>query len=93
MPVMMDTRTEVTCEVISSSYANITWYHNGQLISHKKKYNVKVDRKTCDQTLKIKHAGANDNGNYTCVVVNSVGEETKTCPLVVKGEKYAMMMI
>ena len=89
----MDTRTEITCEVISSSYANITWYHNGQLISHKKKYNVTADRKTCDQTLKIKYAGANDNGNYTCVVVNSVGEETKTCPLVVKGEKYAMMMI
>lgn len=93
MPVMMDTRTEITCEVISSSYANITWYHNGQLISHKKKYNVKADRKTCDQTLKIKHAGANDNGNYTCVVVNSVGEETKTCSFVVKGEKNAMMMI
>ena len=51
------------------------------------------DRKTCNQTLKIKHAGANDNGNYTCVVVNSVGEKTKTCSLEVKGEKYAMMMI
>ena len=53
------------------------------------------DRKTCNQTLKIKHAGANDNGNYTCVVVNSVGEVKKTChsPLIVKGEKYAMMMI
>ena len=93
MPVMMDTRTEITCEVISSSYANITWYHNGQLISHKKKYNVKADRKTCDQTLKIKHAGTNDNGHYTCVVVNSVGEVKKTCPLVVIGEKYVMMMI
>ena len=92
---MIDTRTEITCEVISSSYANITWYHNGQLISHKKKhkYNVKVDRKTCDQTLKIKHAGAKDNGKYTCVVVNSVGEVNKTCSLVVKGEKYAMMTI
>ena len=90
---MMDTRTEVTCEVISSSYANITWYHNGQLISHKKKYNVTANRKTCDQTLKIKHAGTNDNGHYTCVVVNSVGEVKKTCPLVVIGEKYAMMMI
>ena len=91
----MDTRTEITCEVISSSYANITWYHNGQLISHKKKHNnyVKADRKTCDQTLKIKHAGTNDNGHYTCVVVNGDGEVNKTCRLVVEGEKYAMMMI
>ena len=90
----MDTRAEVTCEVISSSYANITWYHNGQLISHKKKHksHIKADRKTCNQTLKIKRAGTNDNGNYTCVVVNSVGEVKKTCPLVVKGEKYAMMI-
>ena len=83
LAVPMDTRTEIICDVTSSSFALIKWFYNEQAIS---KSSAKVDTRSCNQTLKIKHAKTSDGGNYTCQVSNSHGSVTKSCRLKVKGK-------
>ena len=84
--IKLDAHTEIACEVLSKTFAKITWFHNGQPISKQGKRHVKVDRKSCHQTLKIKFAKTNDGGNYTCQVANAMGKVTKACVLDVKGK-------
>lgn len=86
LPVKMDAHTEIVCDVISSTFAKITWFHNGQLISDQHRSHVMVDWKTCNQTLKIKFAKNSDRGKYTCQVANTDGIVNKTCLLDVKGK-------
>lgn len=86
LPVKTDARTEIACEVLSKTFAKITWFHNGQPISEQRKSHVTVDRKSCYQTLKIKFVKTSDGGNYTCKVANSNGTVNKTCGLDVKGK-------
>ena len=80
---VMDTRTELTCNVMSSTFATIKWFYNGQAIT---KRHVTVDIRSCNQTLKIKYAKTTDGGNYTCQVTNSEGSVTTSCLLEVKGK-------
>ncbi|KAL9957863.1 hypothetical protein ACROYT_G034813 [Oculina patagonica] len=87
LPVKMDGRTEIVCEVLSGTFAKITWFHNGQPISDQIKSHVTVDWKTCNQTLKIKFAKTSDRGKYTCQVANTVGTVNKTCALDVKADR------
>lgn len=86
LPVKTDAHTEIACEVLSKTFAKITWFHNGQPISEQRKSHVTVDRKSCYQTLKIKFVKTSDGGNYTCKVANSNGTVNKTCALDVKGK-------
>ena len=86
LPVKMDEHTEIACEVLSKTFAKITWFHNAQPISEQRTSHVRVDRKSCDQTLKIKFAMTSDGGNYTCQVANAVATVKKTCFLHVKGK-------
>jgi len=84
--IKLDAHTEIACEVLSKTFAKITWFHNGQPISRQKKRHVKVDRKSCHQTLKIKFATSKDGGKYMCQVTNAKGQVNKTCVLNVKGK-------
>ena len=86
VPVKTDWYTEITCEVLSKTFAKIIWFHNGKPISEQKKSHVKVDRESCNQTLKIRFARTSDGGNYTCQVANANGNVNKTCFLDVKGK-------
>ena len=83
--VYLDANVQIECGVISSTYANITWLHNGKSLSEKKKSLVKIDRLSCGQTLKIKFAGRDDRGKYTCAATNKFGTVNKTCSLNVTG--------
>ncbi|XP_020626105.1 contactin-4-like isoform X3 [Orbicella faveolata] len=85
LPIKMDAHTEIACEVLSKTFANITWFHNRQPISKQRKSHVTVDRKSCYQTLKIKFVTTSDGGNYTCQVANANGNVNKTCVLDVKA--------
>ena len=78
--VYLDANVQIECGVISTTYANITWLHNGKSLSEKKK-----SRLSCGQTLKIKYAGREDGGKYTCVATNKFGTVNKTCSLNVRG--------
>ena len=84
--VHLDANVQIECEVISSTYANITWFHNGKSLSEKNKSFVKIDRLSCGQTLKIKFAGREDRGQYTCAATNKFGTVNKTCSLDVRGK-------
>ena len=83
--VYLDANVQIECGVISSTYANITWLHNGKSLSEKKKSFVKINRLSCGQTLKIKFAGREDGGKYTCVATNKFGTVNKTCSLNFRG--------
>ena len=86
LPIKTDAHAEITCEVLSKTFDKITWFHNGQLISKQGKSHVKVNKKSCHQTLKIKFAKTSDAGNYTCQVANASRKVNKTCVLDVKGK-------
>lgn len=88
VPVTMDARTELECEVTSSTFAKIAWFYNGRPLSDGDPYksHLTVDGKSCNQTLKINFAKTRDSGNYTCHVANTNGSTTKTCLLEVKGK-------
>jgi len=87
MAVKMDVRTEITCKVISNTFASIAWFFNGRPITGPLKNHVTADTLTCNQTLKIKFAKLSDGGNYTCRVANRDGNTTKACFLQVEADK------
>ena len=93
LSVKTDAHTEISCQVLSKTFAKITWFHNGHPISNQRKSHVTVDRKSCDQTLKIKFAKTSDGGHYTCQVANSNGTINKTCVLDVQGKSALFELI
>ena len=86
LPIKRDAHTAIACKVLSKTSAKITWFHNAQPISEQKWSHVRVDRKSCGQTLKITFAKTSDSGNYTCQVANANATVNKTCVLDVKGK-------
>lgn len=82
--IKTDSHTSITCKVLSKSFDKITWFHNAKPISEQKESHMRVDRKSCNQTLNIKNAMTRDGGNYTCQVVNANATVHKTCFLDVK---------
>lgn len=85
LPIKTDAHTAIACKVLSKTFAKITWFHNAQAISEQRKSHVRADRKSCEQTLKIKFAMTSDGGNYTCQVANANATVNKTCFLDVKA--------
>lgn len=83
--VQRDATVEISCEVMSKTFAVIAWFYNGQQTKQLGKTHVKIDNLSCQQKLKIKHAMTTDSGNYTCTVTNDTSTITKTCHLEVKG--------
>ena len=73
---------EITCAVMSRSFALIAWLYNGEPID---KPHVNTESLSCHQKLKIKYAMTSDSGNYTCQVTNTNGSVTNACLLKVKG--------
>ncbi|XP_068752501.1 hemicentin-1-like isoform X3 [Montipora capricornis] len=81
--VETDMTVEITCAVMSRSFALIAWLYNGEPIDNPF---LKTESLTCHQKLKIKYAMTSDSGNYTCQVTNTNGSVTKACLLKVKGK-------
>lgn len=82
--VHLDAHVQIECEVISGTFANITWFHNGTSLSELKKSFVTIDKRSCGQTLKIRYASSHDEGKYTCAATNKFGTVNKTCSLHIK---------
>ncbi|XP_015761307.1 PREDICTED: fibroblast growth factor receptor 2-like isoform X2 [Acropora digitifera] len=85
--VKRDATAEISCKVMSKTFAVISWFYNGQPIKQLGKSHLKIDSLSCQQRLKIKFAMSSDSGNYTCTVTNTNSTITKTCHLVVKASK------
>ncbi|XP_074627643.1 uncharacterized protein LOC141885709 isoform X3 [Acropora palmata] len=85
--VKRDATAEISCKVMSKTFAVISWFYNGQPIKQLGKSHLKIDSLSCQQILKIKFAMSSDGGNYTCTVTNINSTITKTCHLVVKASK------
>ncbi|XP_044183175.1 peroxidasin homolog pxn-1-like isoform X2 [Acropora millepora] len=85
--VKIDATVEISCEVMSKTFAVISWFYNGEQIKQLENTHAKSDSLSCQQKLKIKYAMSKNSGNYTCTVTNINSTITKTCPLVVKASK------
>ena len=61
------------------------WAKNGQQIKSSPNVNNKIENSELSSTFIIKKVEKGDSANYTCTVTNSVGSDSQTVNLLVKG--------
>jgi hypothetical protein len=66
------------------------WSKNGKSIKPNPEVNYKIDNFDRFSTLTIAKIDRNDSGNYTCVVHNSIGSDSQSVLLSVKGRNYCL---
>ncbi|KAH6921920.1 hypothetical protein HPB50_006465 [Hyalomma asiaticum] len=83
--VALGQKTIVTCVAQSGTPPlDFQWRHNGRAVPDSaSRYAKKLSERV--STMSIERLSAEDLGNYTCIVSNSVGSDTFTAPLVVEG--------
>ncbi|XP_014223021.1 protein sidekick isoform X2 [Trichogramma pretiosum] len=88
--VLLGNTAELKCEVSSDPSVNydIAWFHNNQVINPSQR--VKMHR---DGSLEIGAVRASDVGNYTCSIVSSGGNETRTARLSVIELPFAPVSV
>ena len=65
----------------------IRWFHNGQEILKSPDFDIVIDYNTSTSVLVIVEVYPEDEGEYTCVASNKIGETITTCRLTVVGKK------
>ncbi|CAB0041624.1 unnamed protein product [Trichogramma brassicae] len=88
--VLLGNTAELKCEVSNDPSVNydIAWFHNNQVINPSQR--VKMHR---DGSLEIGAVRASDVGNYTCSIVSSGGNETRTARLSVIELPFAPVSV
>jgi hypothetical protein len=62
-----------------------TWAKNGQTIKSRPDVNYKIENSEMFSTFAIRKLNRNDAANYTCTVSNSIGSDSLTVVLTIKG--------
>jgi hypothetical protein len=68
------------------------WSKNGKSIKPNPEVNYKIDNFDRFSTLTIAKIDRNDSGNYTCVVHNSIGSDSQSVLLSVKGRNELFLL-
>jgi len=61
------------------------WSKNGRTLSNTPQVNYKIENSDDFTIFTINSVERNDSGNYSCIVRNAFGEDTKSSQLIVKG--------
>jgi hypothetical protein len=64
------------------------WFKDGKSIKSNPEVNYKIDNFDRFSTLTIAKIDRNDSGNYTCVVHNSIGSDSQSVLLSIKGRNF-----
>lgn len=76
--------TELSCTVKRGTFpVNFKWLHSGDEIHSHHKYKISNSKST--SLLYIGNIQASDIGNFTCIVENSYGTDTKTENVLIEG--------
>ena len=63
---------ELRCKVDGKPFPSVSWYKNGVCIDKSKYYNIGGENEDC--VLRIEHAYLEDASEFTCKIVNSLGQ-------------------
>ncbi|GFS44503.1 titin [Nephila pilipes] len=75
---------EMLCTIKRGSLPVVfSWLHNGKIISIEKQKKVAINERSSH--FSIDHIQANDIGNYTCIVSNKYGKDSKTASVIIEG--------
>lgn len=82
-------RTAVFCTVIDGDPPfSFSWFKDGRELKEGSGFNLQEAPDGFSSTLSIPKLEANSNGNYSCRVTNSKGNDEKHSILLVKGNDY-----
>ena len=84
-------RVVMTVHFIGRPSPTITWYLNGHELKPSPDFDIIVDHKKGESALVIVEVFPEDEGEYTCIAVNEVGESITTCRLTVISKCHYMM--
>ena len=76
-------RVVLTVRFIGRPSPRITWYQNGVELKPNPDFEIFVDHTKGESTLIIVEVFPEDEGEYTCIALNEVGESITTCRLTV----------
>jgi len=62
----------------------VQWYHGSRLIRPSSKYSMQLTRDG-DCTLRVRQAGRDDVGRYSCCASNVVGQDSCSADVYVEG--------
>ena len=68
------------------------WTKNGQLIRSGPDVKYRIENSEMSSTLSIKSVERHDAGNYSCLVKNAVGTDSKLVSLTVKGNPSSILL-
>ena len=70
---------ELRCKVDGKPFPNVSWYKNGVCIDKSKYYNIGGENENC--VLRIEHAYLEDASEFTCKIVNALGQALSSAKL------------
>ena len=80
------TNFQILCSVLEGSQPLFfEWSKNGQSIKSRPDVKYRIDNLDMSSTLSIKSIDRVDAGNYSCLVKNSMGSDSQTVFLIIKG--------
>lgn len=86
-------RVELTVRFIGRPSPRITWYQNGVELKPNPDFEIYVDHTKGESTLIIVEVFPEDEGEYTCIAINEVGESITTCKITVVSKCLALTKI
>jgi hypothetical protein len=66
------------------------WLKNGHSIKANPDVNYKIENFDRYSTFTISEIDRNDSGNYTCIVHNSIGSDSQSTLLSIKGSNFVI---
>lgn len=86
-------RVELTVHFQGRPSPRIRWFHNGQEVLKSPDFDIIIDYNTGTSVLVIVEVYPEDEGEYTCVASNRLGETITTCRLTVVGKQIFLHVI
>ena len=80
------TKLNIVCSVQKGSTPLFfTWFKNGQIVKSSPNVNFKIENSDSISMFTIENLQRSDQGNYTCSVKNTIGSDSQTTILSIKG--------
>ncbi len=85
------TSVSFSCVAESNPSSNISWIHHGLIIENNGNFTIKTiytytSYTVSNSTLTINSVNSSQNGTYTCIASNEIGNDSEIYTLLVYGE-------
>lgn len=88
LKVMDGEEAKMLCKVQGNPIPDITWYHNGQVVTENPDFRTYYSRDTGECLLHILEVFPQDTGAYECHAVNKYGEAVTRASILVEVYEY-----